>query len=314
MSNASLPTRSIRAGAAALLVAGCASAPSPAPRAAAASPPPLPSLATAEDRFVTVGDVRLRYREVGRGEPVLLVHGFARTLDDWRRVADSLAAGTPGYRVIALDLRGFGGSSKFADPARYGAELVEDVGRVLDQARARRVHVVGHALGANVAARFALRHADRVITLTLADGYARDSAALRTLVAEWAAGIERGQGLAPMIAWASPTLPDSAVAVASRTEMARNDSAALLAVLRTSGAAVIPRAQAARARVPTLLIAGSNDPLADDTRRMSEWWPESHLVVLDGATHDDLLERPEFLARLRAHLATRPPSPVRGYE
>jgi pimeloyl-ACP methyl ester carboxylesterase len=66
----------------------------------------------APDRFFTIGDVRLRYREIGRGEPVVLLHGATRSLEDWAGFGDSLAVD---HRVIALDLRGHGQSSKFTE-------------------------------------------------------------------------------------------------------------------------------------------------------------------------------------------------------
>ena len=148
---------------------GCAGRPGRSPEAAPAiaSPDAPRRLAAAPDRVLTTGDVRLRYRVVGSGEPVVLLHPLGASLEMWGRFADSLATQ---YRVIALDQRGFGQSSKFADPARFGAEMSTDVVRLLDHLRVRRAHVVGYSLGAAVASHLAVRAPDRVATVSLVAG------------------------------------------------------------------------------------------------------------------------------------------------
>src|SRR5215467_797793 len=69
------------------------------------APPLRGPLPAAADEFVTVGDIAIRFREVGAGDPVVVLHGWSRTLDDWSTVAEALA---PTHRVIAMDVRGFG--------------------------------------------------------------------------------------------------------------------------------------------------------------------------------------------------------------
>jgi hypothetical protein len=56
---------------------------------------PAARLSEARDRFLVAGDVRLRYREIGRGDPVVLLHGATRDLESWVGFADSLAADQP---------------------------------------------------------------------------------------------------------------------------------------------------------------------------------------------------------------------------
>jgi pimeloyl-ACP methyl ester carboxylesterase len=285
------------------LVLGCApsspaaarTAPAVAKSAAAAT------LATAPDLFLTTGDVRLRYRDIGRGEPVVLLHGYSRSLADWYGIADSLAVN---HRVIALDVRGFGQSSKLADPARYGKAMVDDVTRLLDHLGLRQAHRVGHSMGAILAADFAVSHPTRVRTVTLAAGAFRDSTGFAQLVAPSIASLERGDGLRPLLTFLFPMWNDSLVTVVNRDVIATNDRSVLLAVLRNPPPSVAP-AQAASVRVPTLAIVGSADPLSDDSRRVAEWWPGAREIVVDGANHGDITSRPEFLAAVRAHLGAR---------
>ncbi|HJU64507.1 MAG TPA: alpha/beta fold hydrolase, partial [Gemmatimonadaceae bacterium] len=133
----------------------------------AVAPPTAAAIARAPDQYATLGDVRLRYREIGRGEAVVMLHGMARSLEDWIGLGDSLARD---HRVIAVDQRGFGKSSRFSDSRRFGVELAEDVVRLLDHLDIERAHLVGHSMGARVAAAVAARHPDRVESVTLVAG------------------------------------------------------------------------------------------------------------------------------------------------
>ena len=74
-------------------------------------------LLEAPDRFFTSNGVSIRYRVIGEGEPMLLLHGYTDRLEMWAGTADSLARD---FRVIVPDLRGSGLSTKFGDPAQYG--------------------------------------------------------------------------------------------------------------------------------------------------------------------------------------------------
>jgi pimeloyl-ACP methyl ester carboxylesterase len=261
-------------------------------------------LATAPDRFFTTGDVRLRYREIGRGAPVVLLHGTGASLDIWRGVADSLAAG---YRVIVPDQRGHGQSSKFDDPARFGREMGADVVRLLDHLRVPRAHLVGHSMGGVIAAYVAVRHPDRVATASLVapPSYA-DSASAAGVMAPVVAGLEQGGGMRAFFRHFAPGMPDSVAGALSAQALAANDLGSIIAVFRAFGGFQIGRAGAARARVPALVAVGTRDAvLVTNARKLAEWWPQSRFVEIAGADHLSVLRRPELLAAVRAQLQVR---------
>ncbi|WP_183407266.1 alpha/beta fold hydrolase [Nocardioides marmorisolisilvae] len=114
-----------------------------------------------------VGGVPLRVRISGPadGVPVLLIHGIARSLEDWTEAQDLLAAS--GHRVISTDLPGFGFSRRGKErpglPAfgRAMAALLEAAGVT------RPAHVVGNSLGGGVAMTLAVDHPGTVVSLTL---------------------------------------------------------------------------------------------------------------------------------------------------
>src|SRR5262245_1587715 len=78
------------------------------------------------DKWFSSNGVQIRYVEQGVGEPVLLIHGYTRSIEtNWIEpgIFQNLAKD---HRVIAFDLRGHGKSGKPTDPAAYGADLVQD--------------------------------------------------------------------------------------------------------------------------------------------------------------------------------------------
>lgn len=98
----------------------------------------------------TVGGLLLNVAQAGEGPVVLLLHGFPDSLQLWRDVAPRLVAA--GYRVIALDQRGFGESDAPAGRHHYVIDrLVDDIAALLRALGvAEPVHVVGHDWGAVV--------------------------------------------------------------------------------------------------------------------------------------------------------------------
>ncbi len=115
------------------------------------------------------GSRELYYESTGSGSPLLLIQGMAGHHRMWtERFVAGLAAQ---HTVISYDHRGIGESS--AAPAEFAvAELADDAADLLAALGIERAHVLGISLGGMVAQELALRHADRVTTLTLGCTYA----------------------------------------------------------------------------------------------------------------------------------------------
>ena len=121
------------------------------------------SVVTPIERLVDVNGVRLRILEAGPpdGPVVILTHGFPELAYSWRHQIPVLA--DAGYRVIAPDQRGYGGSScPDAIEAYDIAHLTSDLVGLLDRAGAERAALIGHDWGAVVAWNTPLLHPDRV--------------------------------------------------------------------------------------------------------------------------------------------------------
>ncbi|MDR0342918.1 MAG: alpha/beta hydrolase, partial [Nocardiopsaceae bacterium] len=111
--------------------------------------------ATATERTVIAGDIRLHVVEQGTGPLVLLIHGFPETSYSWRRQLPALA--DAGFRAAAIDVRGYGRSSKPAAVAAYRmTELVADNVAVVRALGAESAVVVGHDWGSPIATSSAL--------------------------------------------------------------------------------------------------------------------------------------------------------------
>ncbi|MEU9451127.1 alpha/beta hydrolase [Streptomyces sp. NPDC048277] len=109
----------------------------------------------------TVNGVDLHYALAGSGEPVVLLHGVPKTMFFWRHVIPLL---TPRHTVVALDLRGFGGSAR--PPSGYDTRtLAGDVAAVMTALGFERFRVVGEDWGAAVAYAVAAFHRPRVVQL-----------------------------------------------------------------------------------------------------------------------------------------------------
>jgi len=108
-----------------------------------------------------LGEHHFAVTEEGRGEPVLMLHGFPDSARLWRHQIPALV--DAGYRVIAPDQRGFGASDKPQEVAAYALpEVLGDALALLDHFGLERVRVVSHDWGAAVGWALAAWHPERV--------------------------------------------------------------------------------------------------------------------------------------------------------
>src|SRR5436853_6628031 len=115
---------------------------------------------------VQAGNVRLNVVERGRGTPLVLLHGYPLDHSMWRRQIDGLS---DICRLIAPDLRGFGGSSVTPGTATM-EQMADDLAALLDTLKIDEpVVVCGLSMGGYVAWQFALRHRSRLAKLILCD-------------------------------------------------------------------------------------------------------------------------------------------------
>jgi len=262
----------------------------------------------AEDFFFDSAGVRIHYTVEGKGEPVLLIHGYSVNAErNWgapgviRGLADR-------YQVIAIDNRGHGQSEKPHDPAAY-TNMAEDSVRLLDHMKIRRAHVVGYSMGGFITTVLLADHPDRLLTATLGGAGWRSPEELKAQAGRMnilAESLEQGKGLAPLILALNPVgqAPPNAeqIETINKGLMANNDPLALAAVARAMRNEV-PESKIRANKVPTLALIGELDPLKAGVDRLDGLMPHLKIVVIPGANHMTAPGNPVFLEQLKAFLA-----------
>jgi pimeloyl-ACP methyl ester carboxylesterase len=120
-----------------------------------------------ESRFAKVSGVTIHCLISGRGDPVVLLHGYAQTSHMWRPLIPELA-GT--HTVIAPDLRGFGDSSK-PEGGYDKKTMAQDILALVASLGHGRVAIAGHDIGLMVAYAFAAQYPDEVARIALLDAF-----------------------------------------------------------------------------------------------------------------------------------------------
>ncbi|WP_441278274.1 alpha/beta fold hydrolase [Tardiphaga sp. 172_B4_N1_3] len=132
--------------------------------------PFLPVSASAQapqSRFATINGVKLHYLIAGKGDPIVLLHGYAETSHMWRSLIAKLAAS---HTVIAPDLRGFGDSDAPADGYTKAA-MARDIHALVAGLKYPKVKIVGHDIGLMVAYAYAAQYPSEVDRIALMDAF-----------------------------------------------------------------------------------------------------------------------------------------------
>lgn len=120
-----------------------------------------------QSRVVDVNGIKMYYLVAGKGDPVVLLHGFAETSHMWRPLIAELAKN---HEVIAPDLRGFGSTS--APEGGYTKkEMAQDVHALVKSLGYSKIRLAGHDIGLMVAYAYAAQYPDEVERLVLMEAF-----------------------------------------------------------------------------------------------------------------------------------------------
>lgn len=122
---------------------------------------------TPQSKFADVNGAKIHYLVAGKGDPILLLHGYTETSHMWLPLIDKLSRD---HLVIAPDLRGFGQSSLPKDGVTK-AEMAQDVHALVVSLGLSKVKVVGHDIGLMVAYAYAAQYRDQVSKIALMDAF-----------------------------------------------------------------------------------------------------------------------------------------------
>jgi pimeloyl-ACP methyl ester carboxylesterase len=134
---------------------------------ATAAPAQPRSAAAIDSRFADANGVRLHYLLAGKGDPVILLHGYAENSHMWRPLMAQLAKT---HTVIAPDLRGFGDSAR-PEGGYDKKTMAQDIHALTAGLGLPRVQIVGHDIGLMVAYAYAAQYPDGVERIALMDAF-----------------------------------------------------------------------------------------------------------------------------------------------
>lgn len=243
----------------------------------------------------------------GAGEAVVLVHAIGCDHRMWEELARALA---PDYRVIRVDVRGHGGSPVPRRPYSLEA-LADDVAHVLEGLGIRKAHWVGLSLGGMIGQAFAIRHADRLSKLVIANSTSSYGPEGRKMWEARARIVEDGGVAAIREMVAARYFSDAfrttrpALVEGVMQQFVQTPKVGYLGCCDAIAALDFSK-DLGRITAPTLVIAGGAD--AGTPPAMSEAIasaiPGAKLAVIPGAAHLSAVEKPaEFNALVRDFLA-----------
>jgi triacylglycerol lipase len=253
-------------------------------------------------REKTVGDVTIRYLEGGRGDTLVLIHGFGADKDNFVRVAGPL---TRHFHVVVPDLPGFGDSTRLPDAPYRFADQARRLHDVLHGLGLQRFHIGGSSMGGAIAAVYGALYPQDVISRWLlapagVDGASDsevaaryratgDSLLLPTSAADFkrvlALATEKPPFLTPSIkrVLGERAVKDTALHTRVFEEIA-NDTP-INELMRTSTA-------------PTLIVWGDRDRVLDVSGAaiLRDALPQAELITMPGIGHLPMVEAPRQCA------------------
>jgi 3-oxoadipate enol-lactonase len=248
-------------------------------------------------------DIDTAWFEVGRGSPLVLVHGLADDHRAWRRVLPRLLLD---HRVILYDFRGHGQTS-LGHPAGTLAQLSDDLAALLDQLGLDKSSLAGFSLGGTIIMRFAIDHPERVDRMVPVATSSRVGRAATEWFLERARQADQGVDvLLPHLDQDTreqfATAPEMA---AEHMQIRRQSTAdpkgyanACRAMARLREEPLDP--ELGRIVAPTLVVAAADDPLCPPKAAeiIAGGIQGSRVEVVQGSGHQLPVQQPDALAGL----------------
>ena len=228
-------------------------------------------------QFADLESARIAYHDVGEGDPILLIHGFASNgVVNWINTNWVRDLNEVGYRCIAIDNRGHGQSQKFHSPVDYGPDIfADDALQLLDHLGIERCDIMGFSMGTRITSWICAHNGERV---------------RKAVFGGMGARIFGGGSHYETIAQALETDdPDSITDPRGKTfrtfaDRTASDRLALAACIRPSTAKITTN-MIASITVPVLVAVGDQDEVGGSAEELAAMLPNARAAVLPGLDH-----------------------------
>ncbi len=253
-------------------------------------------------RYATTNGITIAYREYGpAGFPIILINGFASTMDMWN--PPFVAELASRFRVIVFDNRGTGYSSD-SDETFSIPLFATDTGALMDALHLPRAHVLGHSMGACITQELALAHPERIGRLVLISGTCGGERMIRMEPEVWEILTDKSgtpRDLANRMfsvlfprAWLETHDPWQYCPEVHETTSEKNAARQAEALSAWPGS--FDRLPGIRA--PTLVITGTDDVVIPpgNSTALARRIPGAQLAEIAGAGHGLMYQCPEDIA------------------
>jgi len=265
-----------------------------------------------EDKFASIGDYKIHYKQAGSGaQTVVLLHGIPTNNFLWHDVIPHLS---DTYTVIVPDMLGYGLSERAPYKELGLPSQGKYILKLLDTLNIKRAHFVGHDLGGGIVQILSVKYPERVLSMVVADGVCFANWPLPKVSAmRWPTAPEfepgtplirqmlRGGVYNPEVL--TPKVMEAFTAPFDTPSGADELKRASLALDHCQTEDIVP--DLPNVRVPVTLIWGQHDPYTTPYwgHKLEETIPNAKLTILPDCSHYCMLDNPDlFSQELLKHL------------
>lgn len=251
---------------------------------------------------IKVNDIELAYARLGKGTPLVLLHGFPLDHHLWDDVS-SLLKDT--FELILPDLRGFGESTTLDAPYTMD-DYASDIAGLLDRLGIQKAAIAGHSMGGYVALAFARLYPERVSGLALISSQVLADPPDRKEGRYKSAAEVAEKGISGLVEVMAPKFTsDARLQAFARTLMEKQQPDAYIGALKAMAERIDSTSLLSTFKFPVVIVHGETDALIPvaRAREVKAAVPDSHYVELKSIGHVPMLEAAKETAEALQRLA-----------